>query len=203
MTPVCAVLFFATLLFATLVLATPAYSQEKIDIAVGGGTLFSAASNGVSEAFLPASQRGGVYPSVSFNALLRDHLGFNVETSWRYHEESYYGYEKYRPFFADANLLYQRAITKKVGIDLLAGAGFDSTRFDLPLQTACTTPSGTCYTSFTHFDEHIGMGVHYYFLRRFFVRPEAHYYHVQDNRGFNTNNVFRVGASIGRTWGQK
>jgi hypothetical protein len=42
-----------------------------------------------------------------------------------------------------------------------------------------------------------------------FIRPEIHYYHIQNNNNnlsdngfnFNSNNVFRVGASIGFTLG--
>jgi hypothetical protein len=196
---------FATIASAcTIVLfANVAHSQEKIDIAVGGSTLFSTSIKGPSLAYVPLPLRGGTYPAISFNYLVKKHYGLNVEGSWRHGKGYYYGYETYRPIFIDANGLYERRVAKKTGIDLLAGIGVDSTRFYLPNVTSCSSPSGTCYTSYTHFTEHLGFEVHYYFWRHFFVRPEAHYYHVQDNRGFSSDNVFRAGASVGWTIGPR
>jgi hypothetical protein len=62
------------------------------------------------------------------------------------------------------------------------------------------------YESTDHFMEHLGGGIRYYFWHHAFVRPEIHYYHIQNNNtaldyGFSTNNVFRVGASVGYTFG--
>ena len=62
------------------------------------------------------------------------------------------------------------------------------------------------YTSNNHFMEDLGGGIRYYVWHHFFVRPEVHYYHIQSTatqrqRWFNTNNVLRVGASIGYTIG--
>jgi hypothetical protein len=39
--------------------------------------------------------------------------------------------------------------------------------------------------------------------RTFFVRPEAHYYFIPNNFEFHSDHVFRIGASIGRTFGSK
>ena len=55
------------------------------------------------------------------------------------------------------------------------------------------------------FEKDFGAGFRYYVWHRLagvFVRPEAHYYHVQNNQGFNSSNVFRLGASIGYTFGK-
>ena len=187
----CAVLLFSTL----------AFTQQQIDVAVGGGTLFSTANKGISEALLPSPEKGGTYPSVSVNVIPKNHffknrIDLNVETSWRDKRANYYGYEKYRPILTDVNALFQQRVNKKAGLDFLGGIGIARTNFYLP-SLACDAPSGTCYTSGTHFMEHLGFGVHYYVWRSFFVRPEAHYYHIQDNQGFNSNSVLRVGASIG------
>ena len=186
-----------------LVFSALAHSQQQIDIAVGGSIVTSARSNTSSVTNVPLQEKGGTYPSVSVNARLKDHLGLNVETAWRYEKASYYGYESYRPILMDANVLFQQKLPRKLGIDLLGGIGFASNRFYLPGMTSCAVSSGICYTSSTHFMEHLGAGIHYYFLGRFFVRPEAHYYHIQDNQGFYSDNLLRVGASIGYTIGSK
>jgi hypothetical protein len=49
--------------------------------------------------------------------------------------------------------------------------------------------------------EDLGGGIRYYVWHHLFVRPEIHYYHIQNNVEFNTDNLFRVGASIGYTIG--
>ena len=50
---------------------------------------------------------------------------------------------------------------------------------------------------------HFGVGIRYYFWRNVFARPEAHYYIIPNNVEFHSDNVFRVGASIGHTFGTK
>jgi hypothetical protein len=192
-----------TLACTVLLFATLAYSQEKIDVAVGGGTLFSTTNNAPSLAYLPLAERSGTYPAVSVNGLIKKNYGLNVEAAWRDKKAAYYNYESYRPIFADVNALYQRRVARKTGIDLLAGVGFDSNRFYLPATISCGSPSGPCYTSATHFTEHLGFEVHYYVWRHFFARGEAHYYHVQDNAGFSSDSVLRVGGSLGYTFGPR
>ena len=80
----------------------------------------------------------------------------------------------------------------------MAGVGVASNRFTL--LASCNIPGCTNYTGSNHFMEDLGFGVRYRFWHRLphvFVRPEAHYYHIQNNFEFNSSNVFRVGASIG------
>lgn len=189
------------LIFFVLSIATFAHSQEQVDVAVGGSILYSPRVTSISEANPPLSERGGIYPNVSVNARLKEHLGLNVEASWRETKANYYGFEKYRPILVDVNGLYQTRITRKFGLDLMAGIGVDRTVFNLP--GGCFATAGSCYTSGTHFMEHLGAGVRYYVFRRFFVRPEANYYHVESNQGFNSGSLLRVGALVGYTWGSR
>ncbi len=133
----------------------------------------------------------------------KHHLGFNVETAWSFHQVNYDGYETYRPVFTDVNALYQPQITKKIGLDLMGGIGVASTRFYLA--SSCGTPGCVNFTSSNHFMEDLSAGVHYYVWHRLphvFVRPEAHYYHIQNNFEFHSDNVVRLGASVGYTFGQ-
>ena len=59
------------------------------------------------------------------------------------------------------------------------------------------------YQSSNHFMEDLGGGIRYYVWHHAFVRPEVHYYHIQSNTDeFSSNNVVRVGASIGYTIGR-
>jgi hypothetical protein len=181
---------------AVVLFANFASAQRQIDIMAGGATLMSSTPPTGLVSFQPLPEKDGTYVSIGGDiGGIRRHFGLNVESSWRYRQASYYGYEKYRPILTDVNVLFQSKLGKKTGLDLMGGIGIASNRFDL--LGSCSSPGCVNYISSNHFMEDLGGGVRYRFWRRFFVRPEAHYYHIQNNAGFNSSNVFRVGASIG------
>ena len=76
-----------------------------------------------------------------------------------------------------------------------------TTRFYGLSSGPCSNPVIGCinYTGSNHFMEDLGAGLRYNFWRRFFVRPEIHYYHIQNNQEFNSDNVFRASVSLGFT----
>jgi opacity protein-like surface antigen len=174
-------------------------SAQQVDAFIGGGTLLS--STGTSG--LPA-EKGGLYLNLGGDVVFYKHLGVNVETAWRATQDIYGigSGENYRPILTDFNLLFQPHLGKKVGLDLMAGIGAGDTR-TYEQGVSC---SG-CFNSSDHFMEHLGGGIRYYVWNHVFVRPEIHYYHIQNNNSitdngyFNSNNVFRVGASVGYTFG--
>ena len=181
-------------------------SDQQIDLFLGGSTLLSSGSSNASSnnSGLPA-EKGGLYISLGGDAVfLQHHLGINVETAWRATQGTYVaGAENYRPILTDFNLLYAPRLGKKAGLDLTAGIGAGATRYYAP-GPSCTGCIN--YVSTDHFMEHLGAGIRYYPWHHIFVRPEINYYHIQNNNtfidnGFNSNNVFRVGASIGYTFG--
>jgi hypothetical protein len=190
----CTVLFFTTFAGAQI---------QQMDIAVGYGRLLAFKDLNASQALIPPQEKGGVFPSVSFDAFVRNRLGFNAETSWEYKKVSYDGYESYRPIFIDANALFEPQIRRKLSLDLMAGVGVNSNRFYLPGMTGCTGVAGTCYVSSDHFMEHASLGVRYYVWHRIphiFIRPEIHYYHIQNNVEFHSDNVYRATFSVGYTF---
>jgi hypothetical protein len=193
-TSACAVLLFAKLSSA----------QQQVDIFASGSTLMSSTHLSDVVSFQPPTEKGGVYVGLGGDVVaFRHHLGLNFETAWRYKQTSYYGYENYRPIFTDVNVLFQPRITKKISLDLFGGVGVASNRFDLV--SSCGSPGCVNYTSSNHFMEDIGGGLRYkvwHHLPGVFVRPEVHYYHIQNNVEFNSGNVFRVGASAGYTFGK-
>jgi hypothetical protein len=199
---------FALAASACMILfATCAFAQQ-LDFAISGSTIWSPAPVIGSEAFQPPAEKHGVYIGLNadYVGFKLPRFGFNVETSWKYKEGNYpFNGETYRPIFTDFNTLYQPHISKKVGADMMAGIGIADTRFYLPSTPFCSVPQGGCvnYTSSDHFMEHLGGGVRYYFFRRFFIRPEISYYHIQNNVGFHSDNVFRGGASFGYTLGSR
>lgn len=152
--------------------------------------------------FQPPAENGGTYINLSFNTVRwAHHLGFQAETAWRYHVARFAnGTETYRPIFTDVDALYRYHARNRVDIDFLGGVGIDSTRFNLI--STCSIPGCQDYTSTNHLMETLGVGVRYRAWRHFFVRPELHYYHVQNNDAFHTDNLFRAEVTVGRLWGK-
>lgn len=187
--PVFAVLFF-----------TQFASAQQGDAMFGFGTLMSSGSCDINTGVCP--EKGGLYPSFSADVIFHKRVGFNFETAWRASQGSYGGVggQPYRPILSDFNIMYQPKLSKKVGADLMAGIGWQSTRFYLPYCTG--TFSCNNFVSSHHFLVDLGGGLRYYVWNHVFVRPEIHYYHIQNNTDvFSNTNVFRVGASIGYTIG--
>jgi opacity protein-like surface antigen len=189
--------------FAVLFCSHFAAAQQG-DIMFFGGTLLSQSPSSNALFSGNIAEKGGTYLGVAGDVVgFKRRVGFSIETSWRASQASYLGYETYRPILTDFNALFQPKLGKKAGLDLFGGIGIASTRFYVPFATSCSYFSGCInYTTSDHFMEDVGVGLRYYVWHHVFVRPEFHYNHIESNTDeFNSNNVFRVGASIGYTIG--
>jgi hypothetical protein len=176
---------------------------QQFDAAFGFGTVTApAASNNGTYSY--PSLSGGLYPSFSGNVILKHHIGFGGEVSWRGSKSTYGGAlnnfgiaQQYRPFFYDFNAVYGVTSKKqKIGADLMAGIGGEDVRFYTPY-TTCGYISCTNYFSSNHFAGHFGADVRFYFWGHAFIRPEAHYYVIHNNYEFNNVNASRFAVSIG------
>lgn len=195
--------FFLVTISAFSLIASLASAQQG-DAMFGFGTLMSSGSyNANSTTFSPFEEKGGLYPSISADVIFRHRIGAAFNVAWRGSQGNYEnGYEAFRPILYDFDAMYQPRIGKKIGLDLQAGIGSASTRFYQNQVVSCSYFSGCInYNTDSHFMTHIGGGIRYYFWGHVFVRPEIHYYYVNNNYEFNTGNLFRAGASIGYTIG--
>lgn len=187
--------------FALLFLVQFASAQQG-DAMFGGGTIMSSGSCDPNTGICP--EKGGFYPSVSADIVFHRRVGFQFETAWRASQATYGGPlgQPFRPILTDFNALYQPRVTKKVGLDLMGGIGWQSTRFYGINGSFSCQEFGSCFVSSHHFLIDAGGGIRYYVWGHFFVRPEIHYYWVNNNTNdFSSNNLFRAGASIGYTIG--
>lgn len=179
---------------------------QQVNIAVGGSTLFSSKPTSASLAYPPPSEKGGVYPGASVEYIRKDRYGLNAEFAYRHNELLYNGYQRLRPVFYDVNGVFAPPIRNKMNADLMAGFGGESLIFYNKFAACNPVYGGNCPISISgnHFLLHLGGGVRYYFWRHFFARPEAHYYYIIGNTDqFHSDNVLRLGASIGYSFGVK
>ncbi len=181
--------------------ATLARAQE-IDFGVGASELYSPKNISASEGFVPPPESGGLYPSILVQYRLPNHFGINAETSFRYKQGFYAGFQPYRPVMYDVNGVYSAHLARKTTGDFMAGIGGQTLLF-YPANNYCTIPAGGCHTYLdaTHFLVHFGVGVRYSFWQKYFVRPEVNWYVIPNNYEFHSDNVFRVGATIGYVFG--
>lgn len=188
---ICAVFFF---------MAGFAQAQQG-DATLGFGTVTSPGADSCNFS-TGCPEKGGLYPTLGLDVVMHRRIGFGFDVSWRGGQGNYGGTGlPYRPILLDFNGVYQPRVGKKLGLDLVGGIGFQSTRFYSSNYT-CSFFSCTNYTSSDHFLVDLGAGVRYYVWGHFFVRPEVRYYHIVNNTvEFTGNEVVRVGASIGYTIG--
>jgi len=185
-----------------LILAAAAHAQQ-MDFAFGISTISSPAYNSTASAsYPPQSLTGGVYPSLSGDFLLRKHIGVMGEISWRASQGLYDAYQPYRPIFWDFNGLYLRDLNRRVAAELSAGVGAESTRFYGNFLNCNYFNGCTNYQTSTHFMGQFGAGLKLYARGGLFVRPEVHFYLVNNNVEYTSSRVFRYGASIGYTFGR-
>jgi len=190
--------FFATI-FAVFALASLASAQQG-DAMFGFGTLMSSGSCNNNTGLCP--EKGGLYPNVGADVIFHKRVGIAFDVAWRGSQGNYAGIGlPYRPILYDFNADYQPRLSKKVGADLFAGIGWQSTRFYSGNYT-CSYFSCINYVSSNHFLIDAGAGIRYYFWGHVFVRPEIRYYNIHNNTAdFTSGNVFRAGGSIGYTIG--
>ena len=199
----------ALLVSACIILLSANFAAaQQADIMIGASTLLSPAPPKDVLNFQQPAEKSGTYVSVGADIVgfRKRRLGINIETAWRLKNASYpFTGKSYRPILTDVNGLFQRRIADKIGIDLFAGIGIATTRFNVPAASSCSVAGGGCinYTTSNHFMEDLGAGVRYRAWHQIFVRPEIHYYHIQNNDEFHSPNVFRVGASVGYMIGSK
>lgn len=176
---------------------------QQADAMLGFGTIMSSGSTacGANSCVIP--EKGGLYPAISADVIFHKRVGFNFEASWRARQGNYAGLGlPFRPILFAFNGMYQPRLSKKVGLDLMGGIGWQTTRFYQYTNTTNCIFFNACYTSSNHFLVDVGGGIRYYVRGHVFVRPEAHFYHIVNNTGdFSSNNLVRVGASIGYTIG--
>jgi len=194
---------FALITSACTVLLFTCFTRaQQIDVAVGDSAILSSKYTGSSQAYLPAAEKGGMYPSFSADVIFKNRIGFSGEVAVRAKQGLYNNYQPFRPILYDFNALIAPRFGDKITAEFMAGVGGESLRF-YNANGNCSYPTGCLvHVSSNHLLVHVGGGVRYYFWRSFFVRPEAHLYWIHNNTQFNSNYVGRVGASIGYTFGR-
>ena len=187
----------------TLVVFAGFAHAQHIDIAGGGSRTYSSKPTSASEAFQPPEESSGTLASVNAQMIFKNRFGIGAEVAIQPKQGLYDGYQRFRPALYDVNAVFAPRISPKISADLMAGVGGQSLIFYNQFAPCPSTTTCRVSLNSNHLLLHAGGGVRYYFLGHFFVRPEVHYYFVNHNVEFHSRNLFRLGASIGYTFGPK
>src|SRR4030095_14592666 len=191
--------FVLSMVSLAVLMVLPA--QGQLDVAFGAGTITSADSYTPTSIFGPQPLNGGTYLSLSGNQIFfKNQFGVGGAISGRASQALYAGYQPYRPIFWDFNGVWVPKLGKRASGEFQAGIGAESIRFYNNFYT-CNFVSCTNYTTSTHFMVHFSAGLRLYFLGNAFIRPEVHFYPVNNNQEFTSNKIVRYGISLGYTFG--
>lgn len=181
--------------FAVLVMLGVAHSQQ-VDAAFGLSGITSPPTVGSSGEHFPQIVGGGAFPTVSADLLFKRSLGVQGEVSWRASQNTYFGFQPFRPIFYDFNAIWAPPLGSRANLEVLAGLGAENVRFYQPSFT-CSFTTCNNYDSSNHLLGDVGAGLRLYVTKHLFVRPEVRQYFVRNNFEFTSPYATRVGASIG------
>lgn len=190
---------------AFFLLASLASAQHG-DAMLGFGTLLSPGAEpcgSPSFSNFVCPEKGGLYMNIGADVIFHRRIGFGFDSTWRAGQGDFGGLgQPYRPIIFDFNGVYQPRLSKKAGLDLMGGIGWQTTRFYGFTPTTSCEVFNACYTSSNHFLLDAGAGIRYYVWGHVFLRPEVRYFHVINNTDFfSSGHLVHVGASIGYTIG--
>ena len=171
----------------------PAAHAQEADIGIGFGTLTTSSN---SSSGTTQQMGGGLYPSIGVNVIMKHRIGFGGEVAWRAKQNLYFGVQPFRPILYDFNAVWAPNLGKRATFEAMGGIGGLSSRFYTGT-LSCNFVTCTDYVSSNHFLEHVGAGIRYRVWHNFFLRPEAHYYFINNNNEFSSNSAARFGITFG------
>jgi hypothetical protein len=185
-------LSFLVVTFALVLMLGSAAHAQQFDLSFGVSGLVAPAST-------PTLQTigGGAYPTFGLDFLFYHNLGVGFNAAFRASQNLYQGFQPFRPFFYDVDLVYGPPLGKHAQLELSAGIGAESVRFYTPFLTCGTFTGCTDFVSSNHFLGQFGGAIRLYATNRIFIRPEAHLYVVHNNFEFSGSHATRFGLSIG------
>lgn len=178
--------------FALVLMLGSAAQAQQFDLSFGVSGLVAPKST-------PTLQTigGGAYPTFGLDFLFYHNLGVGFNAAFRASQNLYQGFQPFRPFFYDVDLVYGPPLGKHAQLELSAGIGAESVRFYTPFLTCGTFTGCTDFVSSNHFLGQFGGAVRLYVTNRVFIRPEAHLYVVHNNFEFSGSHATRFGLSLG------
>jgi len=158
-----------------------------------------------------APTMGGVFGVFGADFMIKPHIGFNAEYSFRFAQASYLPDAglNVRPGFYDFNAVYQPTSGDKKFVPVLEGGVGGAKIAFYETSTGCVT-AGTCVNSSealfnaNHFQVHAAAGVKIYFKGDIFLKPQVDIHWVDNlTQQYGRSVVPEYTISIGYTFGRQ
>lgn len=190
-------LFLFVAASCVLLAITNTAQAQQFDIGFGVGTTIGPSASNVESGHIPQTISGGAYPSFSGDFLFwKKYIGIGGEVAWRANQNINIFFQPYRPILYDFNAVYAPPLGKHAQAEIQGGIGGEDIRFYQPVFT-CNFFGCTNFSSSQHFLTHVGGGIRLYVWHNVFLRPEAHFYYVNNNVEFAGNRLQRYGVTLG------
>lgn len=196
-------------------------SAQQVSAYFGLGTATdgAATSTGCSTQFIfdsvtgscePAQTMGNVFGVIGGDVMIRPHLGFNIEDSFRFAQAPYLPIAgiKARPSFYDFNAVYEPGAADSRIVPVVyggVGGGVVSLYFNqqtCAISSVCINQS-SFIASAKHFQVHGAVGVKLYVKGGMFIKPQVDFHYVPNlNQQYGSNFVPQYTVSIGYTFGR-
>ncbi len=195
--------FLLVAAFCLIALGTAAAQAPQFDLGFGYGTVLGQpASDGILPDHFPQNMGGGGYLTFNGDFIFKKAFGVGGDVAWRASENVDIFFQPYRPILTNFYGVYAPNIGKKAQAELQGGIGWETIRFYTPFFT-CTTFGCTNFTSSNHFLAQAGGGIRIYLTNSVFLRPEAHFYFINNNVEFSGPRASRYGVTLGYSFKQQ
>jgi hypothetical protein len=165
----------------------------------------------VTGACEPAPTLGGVFGVVGADVMLKSHLGFNAEDTFRFAQSNYLpavGINA-RPSFYDFNLVYQPAPGESRIVPVIEG-GIGGAKVSFYINQSQCVSATICnsysqeFASSNHFQVHGAVGVKLYIKSDMFIKPQIDFHWINNlNQEYGRNIVPVYTISVGYTFGRR
>jgi hypothetical protein len=155
---------------------------------------------------VPAPTMGGAFGVFGVDVMIKPHLGFNGEYSFRFSQANYLPNEglNVRPGFYDFNAVYQPTSGDKRIVPVLEGGlGGAKLSYYVSQSAGSLFTQSQYYSSSSHFQLHGAVGVKLYVKSDIFIKPQVDLRWVdnltdQYGRDFVPEYTISVGYTFGR-----
>ncbi|MGD0909381.1 MAG: hypothetical protein ABSA96_17505 [Candidatus Acidiferrales bacterium] len=158
----------------------------------------------------PAPTMGGVFGVFGADFMIKSHLGFNAEDTFRFAQENYLptvGINA-RPSFYDFNAVYQPTSGDARIVPVIEG-GIGGAKVSFYVNQSSCVSAAVCtnysqeFASSNHFQVHGAVGVKLYVKSDVFIKPQIDFHWVDNlNQLYGRNIVPVYTVSIGYTFGR-
>lgn len=199
-----------------LALAAPRAQAQSVSAYVGAGTATdSACTNATFCLDQPdlivvgqvdnAPKMTGAFGKIGGDFMFSSHLGFGVQTDFKFTQGDYLGYG-YRPLFFDVNAIYHPIpdnLTKgRVVPEIEGGVGGVRINSYISGTTAITGTQSVLLGVSEHFQVHGAVALKLYLKGGIFLKPQVDARYVPNFGQFGSNFTPEFSVSLGYTFGR-